>query len=74
MDSPSAPSWNARLLSDEWAVLQKEVNGVEDVPYSVDAEAPDRPDMTWLFPKTTCLDTKIHKAYGWKGTNEDTCR
>jgi hypothetical protein len=23
---------SARLLSDEWAVLQKEVNGVEDVP------------------------------------------
>ena len=29
---------SGRLLSDEWAVLQKEVNGVEDVPCRADAE------------------------------------
>ena len=35
------------LFSDEWAVLQKEVNGVEDVPYRVDAEGPE----SWVLER-----------------------
>ena len=31
----------------EWAVLQKEVNGVEDVPYRVDAEGPE----SWVLER-----------------------
>ena len=68
---------SARLLSDEWAVLQEEVNGVEDVPCrrvdDAEGPGPSKDHQKWhpdsgdlldrLFcSKTTCLDIKINQA------------